>query len=158
MDISTSVLSSTRNQTDPVRSIALPSPKSPSDKFLFEKRRSVLSTCTADWAAHSSRLLGDIFSLSLSVCHGEVEKSCRWRNQGVGIMSLRTECLLGSPFYSLCLCSSLPFPSLMQQVCYLQLLSWPFCLYPICKLKQTHRQCVSTHHSKNTSRLIGSAA
>lgn len=92
MDISTSVLSSPRNQTDLVRSIALPNPKSPSEKFLFEKR-SVLYTCTADWAAHSSLLLGDVFSLSLSVSPGEFRKSCRWQNQAVGIMSHKTVCL-----------------------------------------------------------------
>lgn len=117
MDISTSVLSSPCKQTDSVRSIALPNPKSPSETFLFEKRRSVLSTCTADWAAHSSRLLGDVFSLSLSVCPGEFRKSCRWRNQAVGIMSHIRQCVCGIlPFYLLYICSFLPFPSTTQRL------------------------------------------
>lgn len=111
MDISTSVLSSPHNQTDPVRSIALPNPKSPSETILFEKR-SVLSSCTADWAAHSSRLLRDAFSLSLSVCPGEFRKSCKWQNQAVGMMSHIRQCVCGIlPFYFLYLCSFLPFPS-----------------------------------------------
>lgn len=63
MEVSTSVLSSPRIQTKPVRSIARPNPMRPSETFQAEKRGSILSTCTADrvvrsvWAAFCSLCL-----------------------------------------------------------------------------------------------------
>lgn len=153
MDFSTLVLSSLHNQTDPVRSIALHNPKRPRKKKISEK---ILSTCIADRAAHLSQLLWDVYSLSLSICHGEFRKSCEWHSQTFGIMSQRERVgfsLLSLPFFPFC-----PFPPWFNEHCYLQFLNWPFCLYLVFKLKQSHRQCASTRHSKNTCRVIGSAA
>lgn len=130
MDFSTLVLSSLHNQTDPVRSIALHNPKRPRKKI----QKKILSTCIADWAAHSSQLLWDVYSLSLSICHGEFRKSCGWHSQTFWYhVSERKSRVLPSlsaifpPF---------PFSPWFNEHRYLQFLNWPFCLYPVFKLNK----------------------
>lgn len=87
MVFSTPVLSSPHNQTDPVRSIALPNPKRHSEKILFEKSGSIFSTCTADLSCpFVSVPLRRVLTLS-STCPGKFRKSCGWHRQAFGIMS-----------------------------------------------------------------------